>query len=506
MKHLNQLLPFLNYLQIIGDKEISIYNIAYNSNKISSNSLFVAISGNTTDGHNFINQAIKNGAVAIICEKLPDTIMPNISYILVADSRLALAQLSNAWFDFPAKDIKTIGVTGTNGKTTITFLIASLLKHFHKSVAIIGTTGIYLNEENIPATHTTPESLELFELFAYFRSKNVEYVVMEVSSHSLVQHRVFGVNFISAIFTNLSHDHLDFHKTMGNYAQAKQILFKSLEQNSSAIINQDDKYSDLIVQDCGTRQIYTIGRYDNSLIKILNENTSISSISFDLELNDNIGNDIGNIIDSSIKNNCYKVKSNLIGKFNIENLAFSIICLYSLGFNLEELINSAKQIQAPPGRMQLVKLPNEAIGIVDYAHTPDALMKVLQNLNAIKEQVNISSKIICVFGCGGDRDKEKRPKMGNIAVNYSDYVIITSDNPRNEEPNQIIQEILTGIPSDFRNKVQTIESRYDAIRAAYKISRKNDYIVIAGKGHEKYQIIGSSKINFDDFEILNKIE
>ncbi len=504
MKNLNQLLPFLNYLQIIGDKEIFIDNIAYNSNKISSNSLFVAISGNTTDGHNFINQAIQNGAVAIICERLPDKIMQDISYILVADSRLALAQLSNVWFDFPAKDIKIIGVTGTNGKTTITFLIASLLKNFHRNVAIIGTTGIYLNEENIPTTHTTPESLELFELFAYFRSKHVEYAVMEVSSHSLVQHRVFGINFISAIFTNLSHDHLDFHKTMRNYAQAKQILFKSLGQNSSAIINQDDKYSDLIVQDCGTKHIYTIGKYDNSLIKILNENTSISSISFDLELNDHIGNNIATGINNN--NYYYKVKSNLIGKFNIENLAFSIICLYSLGFNLEELISSAKQIQAPPGRMQLVKLPNEAIGIVDYAHTPDALMKVLQNLNAIKEQDNILSKIICVFGCGGDRDKEKRPEMGNIAVNYSDYVIITSDNPRNEEPSQIIKEILKGVPSNLRNKVQTIESRYDAILTAYEISRKNDYIIIAGKGHEKYQIIGSSKINFDDFEILNKIK
>lgn len=489
---LNEIIQKIDVLEIIGNTNIPISQVAYNSKYVKDDSLFVAIKGNTVDGHSFIENAILAGAKAIVCESLPNELSNEITYIRTSDSRKTLAQISNIWYDFPSKDLKIIGVTGTNGKTTVTFLIKGILSKFGKKVGIIGTTGIYVDDEKIPATHTTPESLELFELLSYFKKKKVEYVVMEVSSHSLVQSRVECINFQGAIFTNLTHDHLDYHKTMENYALAKQRLFNSLDENSFAIINGDDDYKNLIIQNCKSKNIIEFGRNHNRNFKIVDENISLQSNKFKIL----IDNNLQKVLD---------INSNLIGKFNIDNIVSAIISCYQLGFNLNKIIQYAQNLQAAPGRMEKIMLPNSSIGIVDYAHTPDALLKALNTISEIKKETNQDSKLITVFGCGGDRDKAKRPIMGKIAAELSDIVIVTSDNPRTESPEIIIDEIINGIPLLHKNKVIAVTDRAQAIKEAYKISKENDILLVAGKGHEEVQIIGNQKIHFSDKEELQNL-
>jgi len=489
---LNQILQNIDFIEILGNQNISVSQIAYNSQQVKPDALFVAIKGYNVDGHTFINNAIENGAKAIICESFPSDLNPEITYIKTANSRKSLAQVSNVWFGYPSKNLKLIGITGTNGKTTITFLIKGILSKFGKKIGIIGTTGIYIDDEKIPSTHTTPESLELFEILAYFQNKDVEYVVMEVSSHSLDQDRVYGLNFNAAIFTNLTLDHLDYHKTMENYALAKQKLFNSLDENAIAIINSDDNYKDLMKKNCKSKNIADYGRQNTPDFQILGEYISLRSNHFKIQFNQN-------------KQQIFEINSNLIGKFNIDNLTAAIVTCYKLGFDIDKIIEYSQNLQAAPGRMEKINLPNLAIGIVDYAHTPDALLKVLKTISEIRTQTKDNSQIISVFGCGGDRDKTKRPLMGKITAELSDKVIITSDNPRTESPQQIIDDILSGIPDIFHSKVMTCLDRAKAIKEAYRISKANDIVLVAGKGHENYQIIGMEKLHFNDKEELEKL-
>lgn len=488
MHNLSSLIENLNYLNIFGNYDNLISSIEYNSKNINTNSLFVAIKGDNVDGHKFISEAIERGAIAIVCEVLPENIQDNITYIQVNDSRRTLAQLSNAYYDFPSNKLNIIGITGTNGKTTITYLLNNIFQYFNKKSAIIGTTGIFIDNKKIPATHTTPESLELYGYLNQCVNENIEFVAMEVSSHSLVQHRVDGVEFRVAAFTNLTQDHLDYHKTMQEYATAKKILFDNLTHDAIAIINSDDTYSDYIIQDCRAQSIVRVGRKERDDYIIENENISLKGLNFDLKFNNNI----------------YKIQSPLLGKFNIDNLAQTFAIAVSLGFDPQEICNCLKTATGAPGRMETYNLPNGAIAIIDYAHTPDALEKALQSLKNIHKSVSIKGKIICVFGCGGNRDHGKRPQMGKIACNLSDYVILTNDNPRDEEPQAIFNDILEGISENYKNNVQIIPNRADAIKYAIDIAKENDIILIAGKGHEEYQIIGKERIPFSDKNIILK--
>jgi UDP-N-acetylmuramoyl-L-alanyl-D-glutamate--2,6-diaminopimelate ligase len=503
MKLLTEALHYLEYLDLSGKTEnIGFDSISYNSSKIEGRTVFVAIRGTTLDGHNFIHDAILNNAKIIICEEYPDKQPQNVVFVRVANSRKALAELSNFFFDFPAKKLKVIGITGTNGKTTTAFLIKSFLEKIGKKTALLGTTGIYLEEKKITATHTTPESLELFGIFRQIADAEIEYVVMEVSSHSLVQYRVQGINFISAIFTNLTHDHLDFHKTMENYALAKKILFDNLSENSVAIVNADDDYGLKMLDNCACGRKYLITRKpdmsllrmrESAIITIQNEKIKLSGISFSLKFK------------SEIEKHEISGKADLIGKFNIDNLTYAVSSMYGLDLPLPDLGENSNFLKGAPGRMEVVKLPKGAIGIVDYAHTPDALEKALKTLQQIREQAHDDknlSRIICIFGCGGNRDKAKRPLMGKIAAEFADIVVITSDNPRNEDPEIIIGEIKSGIPNHCLHKIQVIENRKEAIQLAYSLAKENDMLLVAGKGHEDYQIIGDKKYHFDDREEL----
>jgi len=488
MQILKHLLDNINIINIFGNDDIIISSIEYNSKNVSPNSLFVAIHGENFDGHQFINDAIERGATAIACEFLPDDLYKNITYIQVPDSRIALAELSNAFYDFPSNKLKIIGITGTNGKTTITFLLNHIFQYFNKKTAIIGTTGIFIDNKKIPTTHTTPESLELFAYLNQCVNVGVEYVSMEVSSHSLVQHRVHCINFIAAAFTNLTQDHLDYHKTMQDYANAKKLLFDNLQHDAIAVINADDTYADYIIKDCKAKQIFTVGRKSDSDYIIKNENLSIKCVEFDIVNN----------------NTTYKIHSPLLGKFNIDNLAQAFAIASELGFEPNEICQCLENATGAPGRMEKYNLPNGAIAIIDYAHTPDALEKALQSLKQIHYANLLNGKIICVFGCGGNRDRDKRHKMGKIACDLSDFVIITNDNPRNEDPQVIFEDILKGINGNKRNTVSIIQDRAEAIRYAIEKSTKNDIILIAGKGHEDYQIIRGERRPFSDRQIVQE--
>lgn len=499
MKKLRDLLNFISYLEIKGSIESDFSSVVYNSQKVTANSLFVAIRGTTVDGHNYISEAISRGSIIIVCEEYPELMPENITFIKVSNARKSLAEVSNFWFDFPAENIKFIGVTGTNGKTTTCFLIHSFLKWYDKKSAVIGTTGIYFGDKKIPATHTTPESLELFEIIRKIADTGIEYVVMEVSSHSLVQMRVHGINFKVAVFTNLTHDHLDYHKTLDNYADAKKILFNNLSEDTIAIVNSDDPFGRMMLTDCISDKKILISREktgpefnsESKFVLIESEEISIEGIKFTLRFEET---------------SKLKIAAGLIGKFNIDNLTYAVIAAKSLGFGIAKLPEYLDFLQGAEGRMESVKLPNGAIGIIDYAHTPDALEKALMTISELRMQnYEIKTKIVCVFGCGGDRDKAKRPLMGKIAGKIADFVLITSDNPRKENPLEIINDIYSGIDDKEKNKTIIEADRRKAISLAYSISKPKDIILIAGKGHEDYQIIGNEKYFFKDKDELLKI-
>ena len=488
MKNLSELLENIDLIEIINFKNTVIEGISYNSAKIRKDYLFFAIRGTTTDGNLFIPQAIDNGASTILTDIYPKTIQNGVTYIIVDDARKSMALIAKKFYNYHQIKSKIIGVTGTNGKTTITFLISSILNNLGYKTAVIGTTGIYLNEKKFPTTNTTPESVLLYELFEKINALGIDFIIMEVSSHSLVQKRVYGIDFDLAIFTNLTPDHLDYHKTMDNYAKAKKILFDSLKSNSLAIVNSDDSYSKFMVNDLSHNQIVMVGTNPNSDYTLKPLKSDIQGIEFELH-------------------NCksgekYKVQSKLIGDFNIYNLALALVSTSCLGYDLSKLVQTSYKLTTAPGRMEIIKLKNGAIGVVDYAHTPDALEKALKTLINIKN----TGKLITVFGCGGDRDSSKRPLMGRIASILSDIIIITNDNPRTESPEKIIQEILQGIDKSYIHKIHIIPDRRLAIETGVKYSTNGDIVLVAGKGHEKYQIFGNERIYFDDIEELKKFE
>jgi len=475
---LKEILAGVSYEVINGSLEDNITNIHYDSRKIEKSGLFFCIEGYQSDGHNFIGKAAQNGAAAIICTKdLKD--IPKCTVIKVEDGRKAMSILSANFYGNPAKKLKIIGITGTNGKTTSTYMMKSMLESAGYKVGLIGTIANYVGNKKIETHRTTPESTELQKLFCDMVKEGIDYCVMEVSSHSLYLNRVYGIEFNQGIFTNLTRDHLDFHKTFKNYYKAKMILF---ENSNNSIINIDDEYGKRVFDDVKTSKI-TYGINKNSNIKA--ENIKMSSKGTEFELNYN-GNKVKTFI-------------NIPGKYNVYNALGSAAACLAEGIPMEKVKAGLEKLSAVPGRCEIVSKDYNIDFdiIVDYAHTPDGLSNILSTAREFTK-----GKLIAVFGCGGDRDKTKRPIMGKIGCEMSDIAIVTSDNPRSENPSDIIKDILNGIDKD--NYV-VVENRMEAIKEALKMAKKDDVIVIAGKGHEDYQILKDKTIHFDEREIVGNL-
>ncbi len=482
---LTELLNSIKVIQVAGDvqrKEIS--RITYDSRLATPNSIFVAIKGFSTDGHNFIIDAINNGAEAIILEN--DSVIPeeifihrNVTKILVKDSRIALAELSKTFYKNPSSKIQLIGITGTNGKTTTSWLIKNIFDNSSVKAGLIGTIANYIGEAKLESKLTTPESSDLSDLLLKMISNDCTTAVMEVSSHSLYLNRTYGLEFKFAVFTNLTIDHLDFHKTFENYLNAKKILFDRLDQSSNAIINIDDENSQSMIIDCKAN-IITFGQKQTA-------DYLISNIEFDLD---------GTRFSLKHKDEIYQIQLPLIGEFNAYNAAAAFIVCHQSGMSAENIIQGLKNSKQVPGRFEIIGNKNKKV-IVDYSHTPDSLEKAILSLRKLSG----NNKIITVFGCGGDRDKTKRPLMGRIATELSDEVIVTSDNPRTENPLSIIDDIIKGIS---KKNYLVIQNREDAIKTAIQNSDEFSSILIAGKGHENYQDINGTKFYFSDSEVARK--
>ncbi len=483
---LAELLSGVEVRRISGNTEVKIEKVEYDSRNVSPDDLFVAIKGFEFDGHRFIPEAVKKGAIAIVVEKPEgffEKLKPSLkAEAVVSDSRAALSQISSRFYLFPSKRVKVVGVTGTNGKTTVTYMIKSILEKAQKKVGLIGTIAQIIDQKKIPAHHTTPESLDLHRILSEMVSESISYVVMEVSSHSLALHRVEDIDFDVGIFTNLTRDHLDFHQTFESYKKAKGILFEKLKgSNRWAVLNRDDP---------------SWGFFDKKI--------KVSKLTYSLEK----GN--GDLFPLEFKNDINGTKLKLftplgeeeislkvLGKLNLYNALASAACSVALGIDLSTIKKGLESFRDVSGRMERVVLGQKYNILIDYAHTPDALEKVLEDSKEITQR-----DLILVFGCGGDRDKGKRPIMGKIASDLADRVIITSDNPRTEDPEAIVKQIYQGVQD--KKKVKVIVDRKKAIIYGLESAKEKDTVIIAGKGHEDYQILGKKKVHFSDKEEVEK--
>ncbi len=480
MKPLKDILYRVEISSVIGTTNLHISSVEFDSRKVKKQSLFVAVKGTETDGHEYISQAIKNGAIAIVVEQTPAETEEGINYIVVKDSSKALAVLAANYFDNPAEKIKLIGVTGTNGKTTIVSLLHDLFLDMEKKVGMLSTINNKINNQVIESTHTTGDALQINQLLAEMLTKGCDYCFMEVSSHAIEQNRVASLCFDIMIFTNISHDHLDYHKTFNQYINAKKKVFDDLNSTAIALVNNDDKHGlDMLRNTKAKKQTYSLKSMSDFKCKIL-ENQ------FD-----------GMLL--SINN--YDLWTKLIGEFN----AYNILAVYAVGMLLnadeEKLLEGISLLNSAEGRFESVRNKEGITAIVDYAHTPDALKNVLSTINKIRSG---NEKLITVVGCGGDRDTSKRPKMAAIASDLSSQLIITSDNPRSENPEDIITEMISGLDPVQKKKTLEISDRKQAIKTACTLAEKGDIILVAGKGHEKYQEIKGVKYPFDDMEQIKQ--
>jgi len=477
MKKLTELLVNINPLQIIGDENISISNIQFDSRKVvEKNTLYVAQKGTQVDGHQFIVQAITQGATAIVCETLPEILTESCTYIQVSKTSVALGELASAFYDEPSKKITLVGVTGTNGKTTTVTLLHNLFMNLGYPTGLISTIVNKINAVEVPATHTTPNALELNCLLNEMVEAGCQFCFMEVSSHAVVQQRIAGVYFAGGIFSNITHDHLDFHQTFANYIKAKQQFFEMLPNTAFALTNIDDKNGKVMVQSAKAK-VYTYSLRTGADFK-------------------------GKITDNSFEGltcefNGTEVYFKLCGKFNAYNLLAIYGTALLLGTKEDEVLLAMSKLEGASGRFQVLRDNRNRTFIVDYAHTPDALKNVL---STIKDITQNSVDVITVAGCGGDRDALKRPIMAETACNFSNIVILTSDNPRTEDPYKILADMEVGIPVAFKQNVLTIENRREAIKTACHLLPDHGVLLVAGKGHETYQEINGVKHHFDDAE------
>ena len=476
--HLKQLLNKVDVISVHGNQDIKLNNIEFNSKKISKNDLFVAIKGEKFNGHIFIDDAISNGAIAIVVSELPAKLYKDKTYVVVKDTALCLPFLAKNFYKNISKNIKLIGVTGTNGKTSIVSLLYQLFALMGEKSGMLSTIQNKIGSLTLDTTHTTPDILTIYRLLQKMVDEKCKYCFMEVSSHAIDQFRVKALNFDIAVFTNLTHDHLDYHKTFSIYRDIKKSFFDSLEEDAIAIINRDDKNSKKMGESTKANKLYY------SLKTLSDYNCKI--IEYDFE---------GTLI--KINNQDLWIK--LVGEYNVYNVLAVFAVAKQLGFSEKTLLRYISMLDSPEGRFQIVRSSNKIIGIVDYAHTPDALENILKVINKINIK---NSKIITIIGCGGNRDTDKRPKMAKVACTLSSNVIFTNDNPRDEDPKKIISQMMKGVSKTQLEKVIVIEDRLQAIKTAYTLANSNDIILLAGKGHEKYQQLKNEKIEFDDFKEL----
>ena len=478
---LNELLENVEVLNILGDTEVEITGVNIDSRKIREGHLFIAIPGTQTDGHKFIPKAIELGAAAILCENIPDNQEPGVTYIAVKSTEDSVGKVATQFYGDPSSKLKLVGVTGTNGKTTIATLLYNMFRKFGHKCGLLSTVCNYIEGEAIPADHTTPDPIELNHLLAQMVEAGCEYAFMECSSHAIAQKRIGGLRFAGGIFTNLTRDHLDYHGTFENYRDAKKAFFDGLDKDAFAITNADDKNGAVMVQNCKA-QIKTYSTRTMADFK-----AKIIECHFEGMYLDINGKEVG---------------VQFIGKFNVSNLLAVYGAAVMLGKKPEDILIVLSTLKSVNGRLEPIHSPEGYTAVVDYAHTPDALENVL---SAIHEVLDGKGKVITVCGAGGNRDKGKRPLMAQEAVKQSDKVIITSDNPRFEEPQDIINDMLAGLDNKQMKKVISIVDRREAIRTACMMAEKGDVILIAGKGHEDYQEIKGVKHHFDDKEVVREI-
>lgn len=480
---LQQLLEKVEQKQTVGSTEIEIKDFFFDSRNISPETLFVAVKGTQVDGHQFIEKAIAQGASAIVCEQLPQKIQETITYVLVPNSQEALARIAANYFGNPAQKLTIIGITGTNGKTSVATLLHSLFQKLGFMVGLVSTIRYMVGNEVFPASHTTPDPKQLHSIFAQMVEIGCDYCFMEVSSHALVQQRTTAIPFRVAVFTNITHDHLDYHGTFAEYIKAKKLLFDKLDKDAHALINTDDKHAKVMVQNSQAQvKSFALKRIADYRARIL-ENTFEG---LQLQVDDR------------------EVWVRLVGRFNAYNLLAAYGVALELGFEPEEVLQKLSQLGGAEGRFESIRAEKTGkTAIVDYAHTPDALKNVLETIKDVNQN-HLQGQIITVVGCGGNRDVEKRPKMAKIAADFSDKVILTSDNPRNEEPQSIIDQMEKGISLEQKFKVMQIENRKEAIKVAVQLAQPQDIILIAGKGHETYQEVKGVRHPFDDRKEVQK--
>ncbi|CUS87652.1 UDP-N-acetylmuramoyl-L-alanyl-D-glutamate--2,6-diaminopimelate ligase [Candidatus Kryptobacter tengchongensis] len=485
--NLSRILKYLKVKRFVGDENLEIKGIAYDSRVVNEGDLFVAIKGLNVDGHRFIPEAVLSGAVAVVLEDdvIEDSyfVERGVAKVVVADSRKALALISSAFYDFPSQKLKLIGVTGTNGKTTTTHLIKSILESSGLKTGLIGTINYVIEDEIIPAGQTTPESAEINMFLSKMIERGISACAMEVSSHALALDRVYGLDFDVGVFTNLTQDHLDFHRTFEAYLQAKKILFDSLKQSAYAIYNIDDPNGERIVADTKAMRL-SYGKSERADIKVK-----------DVRL----GFEGTYVVIQTPTENALEINSKLIGEFNVYNILSAVAVGYVLGVEHEDIKKGIEKLENVKGRFERMISPDGYTVIIDYAHTPDALEKCIDTILKLKEQSG-GGKLITVFGCGGDRDKGKRPIMGRISTEKSDITVITSDNPRFEDPEKIISDILEGVK--INSVYYIFVDRKEAIWRALEMAEKGDIVLITGKGHEEYQIVRDVKIPFSDSQVV----
>ncbi|GAB4164049.1 MAG: UDP-N-acetylmuramoyl-L-alanyl-D-glutamate--2,6-diaminopimelate ligase [Winogradskyella sp.] len=479
MKILKDILYKVTINAVVGSTGNTVNKIEFDSRKIVRDDVFVAIRGTLTDGHNYIVKAIANGATSIVCEVLPDALQDGITYIEVANSNQALAYMAANYYEHPSENLKLVGVTGTNGKTTVTSLLYQLFKKAGYKVGLLSTVKIMVDNTEHKTTHTTPDSLTINKYLKLMNDEGVEFCFMEASSHGIHQSRTEGLKFAGGIFTNLSHDHLDYHKTFADYRNVKKSFFDQLHKNAFALSNIDDKNGLVMLQNTQAKKFtYALKNYADFRAQILE-------------------NEFSGLL---LKVNDSELWTKLIGSFN----AYNILAIYGaaelLGLEKNEILRLISELENVSGRFQYFISEEKITAIVDYAHTPDALKNVLETINSIRTK---NEELITVVGCGGDRDKTKRPKMAQIASALSTKVIFTSDNPRSEDPDAIIKDMESGVePQNFK-KTLSITDRKQAIKTACQMAEAKDIILIAGKGHETYQEIKGERFDFDDYKIVS---
>jgi UDP-N-acetylmuramoyl-L-alanyl-D-glutamate--2,6-diaminopimelate ligase len=481
MKTIKDLTARIAIEQTIGSTDREISSVEFDSRKVTAGCMFIAICGTQSDGHAFIPAAIQQGAAAIVCQKLPDDLNDGVTYLRVNDSDVALGWIASAWFGYPSEQLTLTGVTGTNGKTTTATLLYQMFRRMGHKCGLLSTVCNYVEDKAIPATHTTPDPMELNGLLADMVAAGCDHAFMEVSSHSIAQQRIAGLDFDGGIFTNITRDHLDYHKTFDNYLHAKKKFFDDLPAKAFALTNLDDKNGLVMTQNTKARKLaYSIRSQADFRAKIIED-------SFD---------------GMTMEVNHRTVDVPFVGRFNASNLMAVYGAAVALGADAEEALVHLSALHAVNGRFEALKSPKGFTAIVDYAHTPDALVNVL---STIHEVLNGKGKVITVCGAGGNRDKGKRPMMAQEAVKASDKVIITSDNPRFEEPQDIINDMLAGLSEEQKANVVSIVDRKEAIRTACMLAQAGDVILVAGKGHENYQDVKGVKHHFDDKEVLRDI-